>query len=220
MRYVLAMLLLLGSGCQIFEHKAVDDGPVDWRWVSPVKHLRNLQAIGSEGRTWFSLWNRPPKGWIKEADVRALRQLVDSNEPAASVVSAISSAHPYRMSTVGRQALLLIRAYYEDRYPPSTGLGRQADAGQGPLAREQIIAVATAAARQHTWNLGASDVIYDEENAAWKRLNYMMATPFPEFAGHDCQGVRFQLRYMMSGGGLLVLVDKNTGEVVMVREEP
>jgi hypothetical protein len=223
MRYVLAILLLLGAGCATPTHKAtIDDRQIDWRRVGPVEHLRNLQALGERGWLFFTLWNPPPRDWVKETDVRVLRQLLDSNEPAAHAVPAPSSRLPRTMSTVGRQALLLIRAFWEGKYPPATGETGPSvlPEGHGPLAREQIIAVATAAAREHGWNLRESDVIYDEENAAWKALQYIMATPFPEFEGHDCQGVRFPLRYAALGGGLLVLVDKNTGAVVMVREEP
>jgi hypothetical protein len=126
------------------------------------------------------------------------------------------------MSTVGRQARLLIRAYYEGGYPPVTGetWPSVVPEGHGPLSRGQIIAVATAAAREHGWNLRESDVIYDEENDAWKGIQRGIGRAFPEVEGHDCQGVRFHQRYAALGGGLVVLVDRNTGEVLMVHEGP
>jgi hypothetical protein len=60
-----------------------------------------------------------PDDWIKKEHVAELMKYVDSKEPAAPVVSLISSYYPFnKTSTVGNEALYLIAGYRAGRYPP------------------------------------------------------------------------------------------------------
>jgi hypothetical protein len=60
-----------------------------------------------------------PDGWITLHDAELLMQVIDSQEPAAPVVSPISSYWPMNQtSTVGNEALYLLEGYRAGRYPP------------------------------------------------------------------------------------------------------
>ena len=61
-----------------------------------------------------------PAGWITAPDVRLLIQQIDSPDPAAPVVSPVSSYWPTNeSSTIGNEALFLIEGYRAGRYPPA-----------------------------------------------------------------------------------------------------
>jgi hypothetical protein len=61
-----------------------------------------------------------PEGWITFHDAELLMQEIDSTEPAAPVVSPISSYWPSNQtSTVGNEALFLLEGYRTGRYPPA-----------------------------------------------------------------------------------------------------
>ena len=61
-----------------------------------------------------------PDDWITLHDVALLMQEIDSPEPAAPVVSPISSYRPFNQtSTVGNEALFLIEGYRSGKYPPA-----------------------------------------------------------------------------------------------------
>lgn len=63
-------------------------------------------------------------GWVKESDLPALIELLDSTEPCANVQSLLSSYIDGSRSTVGNEAAYLIEGFRKDRYPPglnSTG---------------------------------------------------------------------------------------------------
>ncbi|HRX33383.1 MAG TPA: hypothetical protein P5263_03900 [Methanoregulaceae archaeon] len=61
-----------------------------------------------------------PDHWITHDDVQLLMQLIDSPEPAAPVVSLLSSYRPFNQtSTVGNEALFLIEGYRTGQYPPA-----------------------------------------------------------------------------------------------------
>jgi hypothetical protein len=60
-----------------------------------------------------------PDGWITLRDAELLMQEIDSDEPAAPVVSPISSYWPFHQtSTVGNEALFLLEGYRAGTYPP------------------------------------------------------------------------------------------------------
>ena len=62
--------------------------------------------------------NTPPN-WITLKDVELMMQVIDSSEPAAPVVSPLSSYWPSNeTSTVGNEALFLIEGYRTGHYPP------------------------------------------------------------------------------------------------------
>jgi hypothetical protein len=61
-----------------------------------------------------------PDTWITHYDAEFLMQEIDSNEPAAPVVSPISSYWPFNQtSTVGNEALFLLEGYRTGKYPPA-----------------------------------------------------------------------------------------------------
>lgn len=60
-----------------------------------------------------------PSGWITRDDAELLMHVIDSEEPAAPVVSPVSSYWPFNQtSTVGNEALFLIEGYRAGKYPP------------------------------------------------------------------------------------------------------
>ncbi len=61
-----------------------------------------------------------PDGWITLRDAELLMLVIDSQEPAAPVVSPISSYWPMNQtSTEGNEALFLLEGYRAGHYPPS-----------------------------------------------------------------------------------------------------
>lgn len=61
-----------------------------------------------------------PDDWITLQDAAMLMQEIDAQEPAASVVSPLSSYWPFNQSsTVGNEALFLLEGYRTGRYPPA-----------------------------------------------------------------------------------------------------
>ncbi|KQC04429.1 MAG: hypothetical protein APR53_10680 [Methanoculleus sp. SDB] len=61
-----------------------------------------------------------PEGWITPFDAELLMREIDSDEPAAPVVSPISSYWPFNQtSTVGNEALFLLEGYRSGTYPPA-----------------------------------------------------------------------------------------------------
>ena len=60
-----------------------------------------------------------PDTWITRHDAELLMREIDSLEPAAPVVSPISSYWPHNQtSTVGNEAMFLLEGYRTGRYPP------------------------------------------------------------------------------------------------------
>ena len=84
-----------------------------------------------------------------------------------------------------------------------------------PLSAEQILAVANAAAQERGWPLAALRVILDEDNAYWKSRG-MSKLYIPELEGRDFQVVIYRRRQAMIAEDCVVVVDKNTGEVLLV----
>ena len=61
-----------------------------------------------------------PDTWITLHDAELLMKEIDSDEPAALVVSPISSFRPFNQtSTVGNEALFLLEGYRTGKYPPA-----------------------------------------------------------------------------------------------------
>jgi len=56
--------------------------------------------------------------WIKEEHIPKLMELIDSKEPCLNVVSMYSSTLPFKLSTVGNEAIFLIQGFRKNRYPP------------------------------------------------------------------------------------------------------
>jgi hypothetical protein len=89
----------------------------DWSKISPLDFLNILK---NRSKSWVTIWENPPDGWITTNDINKLMKLVDSKEPAAPVVSAVSSYLPFKeKSTVGNEAMFLIEGYRQKRYPPT-----------------------------------------------------------------------------------------------------
>ena len=83
---------------------------------SPMEYLNDLrlhpyQAVLVPG---------VPDDWITPRDAELLMQVIDSTEPAAPVVSLISSYWPMNQtSTIGNEALFLLEGYRAGHYPPA-----------------------------------------------------------------------------------------------------
>jgi hypothetical protein len=61
-----------------------------------------------------------PAGWITLRDAGLLMREIDSGEPAAAVVSPLSSYWPFNQtSSVGNEALFLLEGYRSGKYPPA-----------------------------------------------------------------------------------------------------
>jgi hypothetical protein len=107
-----------GSAAGAVISRISQDGQFDWSKVSPVEFLGILKTrLGPV--PIFTVWNEPPPGWIKEADVELLMGLIKSREPAGHVVMSRGSYLPTKRSTVGAQAMYLINGFRRERYPTS-----------------------------------------------------------------------------------------------------
>lgn len=86
----------------------------------------------------------------------------------------------------------------------------QIDEAKAQLSKEQITAIADAVARKGGWRPELRT--YDEGNARWKRLYGEMRAP--ELDGRDYQVVMYRDARAFLDGGLVVVVDTNTGAVL------
>jgi hypothetical protein len=87
-----------------------------WGNYTPLDFLSELKAHPDNAVSVMMA----PDDWIKKEHVAELMEYVDSKEPAAPVVSLISSYYPFNQtSTVGNEALFLIEGYRTARYPPA-----------------------------------------------------------------------------------------------------
>jgi hypothetical protein len=90
---------------------------LDWAETDP---LALLEILESRPDTPLTIASTPPPGWITEDHVRQLMYVIDSEEPAAPVVSPLSSYYPFNASsTVGNEAMFLIEGFRSGRYPPA-----------------------------------------------------------------------------------------------------
>jgi hypothetical protein len=86
----------------------------DYASQGPLELLDLLKTLGS------SYWEAPilPFGWVKESDLPALIELLDSVEPCANVQNMLSSFIDAKRSTIGNEAAYLIEGFRKDQYPP------------------------------------------------------------------------------------------------------
>jgi hypothetical protein len=104
---------------------------------------------------------------------------------------------------------------------PNKGEG-ESDKGQKKtkeivLSKEQIIKIANREARRLGRNLSRTDIVYDDDNAGWKQV---APGPWPQREGHDYQAVSYWHKEPTTEGGLWILVDRNTGDVLMIGSPP
>jgi hypothetical protein len=59
-----------------------------------------------------------PKKWVQEEHLHELIKLIDSEEPASPVSSALSSYRSEQPSAVGNEAMFLIEGFIKGTYPP------------------------------------------------------------------------------------------------------
>ncbi len=83
---------------------------------------------------------------------------------------------------------------------------------KAPLSKEQILAITDAVALERGWFPQVRRT-YDEGNALWKRC-YGYWHP-PELEGHDYQVVMYVHADALLDGDLEVVVDRNTGAVLL-----
>ena len=97
------------------EYDAAMD-PSYFRNHSPLAFLNDLRTHPGQPVLILEV----PADWITREDASALMQLIDSEEPAAPVVLALSSYFPFNQtSTVGNEAMFLLEGYRTGRYPPA-----------------------------------------------------------------------------------------------------
>ena len=89
-----------------------------WQVEGPLDFLALLKSQAKNGAQFYTVYGTHV-GWLQESDLQGLIGLVDSKEPCAHVVQAISSYLPSKRSFVGEQALFLIECYRQGRYPPA-----------------------------------------------------------------------------------------------------
>ncbi|MGC9443477.1 MAG: hypothetical protein ACP5E9_00880 [Candidatus Methanospirareceae archaeon] len=90
---------------------------LDWAGTDPFALLEILERRPD---TPLVIASTPQPGGITEDHVRQLMYMSDSKEPAAPVVSPLSSYYPFNASsTVGNEAMLLIEELRRGRYPPA-----------------------------------------------------------------------------------------------------
>lgn len=85
------------------------------------------------------------------------------------------------------------------------------------LSKDEIIEVANGAAQRHGRNLDEMRVQYDEGNLAWREI---ARDSWAELEGRDFQAVAYWHDPPLPEGGLWVLVDRNTGEILSTEEAP
>ena len=91
------------------------------------------------------------------------------------------------------------------------------EAKKTTLSKEEIVKVADGAARHRGWNPDKMHVEYDEGNTTWREI---ARASWPELEGRDFQAVAYWHDPPLPEGGLWVLVDRNTGEILSTEEAP
>lgn len=118
--------------------------------------------------------------------------------------------------------------------------------GNEVLTKQEIIAAANRAARRRGYNPAKDYVVYDKGNASWKYFVTRLSPPesesengpiwsdsafetnlrswWPTLDRHDYQAV-FYVRHLPKGsrsivGRTWILVDRNTGEILVIHNEP
>lgn len=114
------LLFSLYVGCnsnQPVEQPVTQIKQPDWSKTDPLAFLNILRKHPN----LRALIVPAPPDWIKEEHVSQLMQLIDSQEPAAIVVSGLSSSWPRKgdVSTIGNEVLFLIEGFRKGHYPPS-----------------------------------------------------------------------------------------------------
>jgi len=79
---------------------------------SPVKLIETLKTADK-----YYVIRMPRLEYVKESNIPHLVALLDSKEPCAHVVLAISSMLPPSRSTVGHEAAYLIEGFWKRYYP-------------------------------------------------------------------------------------------------------
>ncbi len=114
------------------------------------------------------------------------------------------------------------------------------------LSQEEIVEAANAAVRQHGFNLAEYDAVYDKGNVIWRYVASSLSSPiivnrhpvwpegsfeasvrrnWPDLEKHDYQAVCYRHKPPTEPwpwgiyGRVLVLIDGNTGEVLLVFKE-
>jgi hypothetical protein len=93
----------------------------------------------------------------------------------------------------------------------------QKEMKEGVLSKEQIIKIANREAHRLGRDLARTDVAYDDGNVGWKQV---APGPWPKLEGHDYQAVVYSHLPPIPEGGLWILVDRNTGEILMIGSPP
>jgi len=88
--------------------------PHKWYEQSPFEFLDFLKTE-AESACFMNYYSQ--YGWIQEADIPKLIELLDSTDPCASVTRSRSRSAVYK-STIGQEAAFMLNGFISDRYPP------------------------------------------------------------------------------------------------------
>lgn len=104
----------------------------DFQTKGPSEFLEFLSFYPTTARDFrsYTVWGTH-RGWIRQSDVPALIEQLDSTKPCAPVHKAISSFLGTTLSTVGREAAFLLEGFRSEventgyrGYPPSLNSNR------------------------------------------------------------------------------------------------
>ena len=90
----------------------------DWLEMTPLEFLSTLRKT----EPWM-IFRCSHDGWVGREHIPQLIELLDSDEPCASVMLSISSFLGPR-STVGNEAAYIIQGYRAGKYPPASNSNR------------------------------------------------------------------------------------------------
>ena len=90
------------------------NGEADWDKIDPITFVETLEACN---HTFVTIWNHPPRGWMKPHHYEALKQLEQSGRPCASFVDAKSSFVPTEKVTVGQAVTAILEQFGQGESP-------------------------------------------------------------------------------------------------------
>jgi hypothetical protein len=162
-----------------------------FRTHTPVEFLGDLRD--HPGQPVMVL--RAPDGWITLEQAGLLMQEIGSGEPAAPVVSPLSSYWPFNQtSTAGNEALFLLEGYRAGRYPPA-------------LCSLYYFQPDRTVMREW-WELYGSQGLIDERTAV-----RMVQDRYPELAAYPSDGLppRSIMTERASGGWYVAFIQEGSG---------
>ncbi|MBF0363730.1 MAG: hypothetical protein HQK49_22110 [Oligoflexia bacterium] len=98
---------------QVYTPKDIVFSSKELSKITPIQFLEYLRIHCCEMVTVLVA----PKIWISKQDIKLLKKYINDKRPASSVYNPLSS-NTCGPSTVGREALYLIKGFQQKKYPP------------------------------------------------------------------------------------------------------